>query len=152
VGVPWGIEHTSSRYDTMAKFLEQWTSFATADICQHFVVPFDAEFHTFTRQPDGTVSVGTESRPDLLAEINELSCGDGSYDEFESLTEVALFVPDRRGKRSVPRETWRYRGNIIVDSLDALHWMGSDGRRLARELHQAGQLAEKHGLIVGISY
>jgi len=152
VGVPWGIETSSSEYNTKAEFLEQWTSFAAADICESFVVPYDAEVHTFTRQPDGTVSVTVESRPDLLAEIDKLSCGDGSYDEFEALTEVALFVPDWRGMRTVSRETWHYRGNIIVDSIIELQWFSSDQRRLARELNLAGRLAEENSLIVGISY
>ena len=42
--------------------------------------------------------------------------------------------------------------NIIVDSLPTLHWMGSDDRRLARELHAAGRFAERHHLMVSISY
>jgi hypothetical protein len=136
----------------MKEFLEKWTSFAELDICRHFAVPFDDDVHTFTRQPDGTVTVSVESRPDLLAEIRRLSCGDGSYDEFGPLTETSVYVPDERGKRSVSRQTWPWMDNIIVDSLRALHWMGSDDRRLARELYAAGRLAEKHNLMVGISY
>jgi hypothetical protein len=152
VGVPWGIEHSSSRYGRVEEFLKKWTSFAELDICRHFAVPFDDDVHTFTHRDDGTVSVSAEARPDLLAEIRGLSCGDGGHDEFGPLTEASLFVPDQRGKRSVSYRTWPWMENIIVDSLQALRWMGSDDRRLARELHAAGQLAERHHLMVSISY
>ena len=152
MGVPWGIEKSASRHGRVEEFRKKWIGFAELDICRRFVVPYDDDFHTFARQSDGTVSVSVESRPDLLAEIRQLSCGDGSYDEFGPLTETSVYVPDDRGKRSVESGTWHWMGNIIVDSLSALHWMGSDDRRLARELYAAGQLAQKHDLMVSISY
>lgn len=153
MGVPWGIETTSSRWTTKEEFLEKWTSFAAAGLCRRFRIPYDTEVYMFVREDDGTVTVTSRDEPDLIAEIESLSCPDGTYDLFGPLTEAALFVPDHLASRWVPFDKWRHSGgNIVVDSLDALHWMKDEDRPLARELHLAGRFAEDFELVVGISY
>lgn len=156
MGVPWGIERTSSKWTGKGEFLEKWTSFAAADLCSRFRIPYDDDIHLFVREDDGTVTVTSRSEPDLIADIRSLSTPDGTYDIFGPLTEASLFVPDHRKDRWVTQDTWHhFGGNIVVASLDALYWMREPDvidRPMARELHLAGRFAEDHELVVSISF
>ncbi|MBX7223977.1 MAG: hypothetical protein K1Y36_28940 [Blastocatellia bacterium] len=152
MGVPWGIVYGTSRYSTLEEIMDRWTAFCAAGLCEHFVVPFDETLYEFRRGADGQVQVSQREAPEVLAEMRALRCSDGTYDEFEAVTNsYDLYLPDSGKTRNIdrPEFKWNYQS---AASLDLLCQLSRRYGRLAGELKAAGLFAKKHRMMVEVSY
>ncbi|TDD25100.1 hypothetical protein [Nonomuraea diastatica] len=165
MGVPWGIEEYSSKYDR-DMVLEDWTPFAEAalNMRRSFGIMHGDVRVEFRKRKlaDGRSEVYTTETPApaARAQIDRLSMGDGTYDMFDQIMDgYDIFLPWTSKERSwtvkTPDRVW------YVTTLDVL--IGTTYRtddldddpslqKLAGELCRAGVVAQKYKLAVGISY
>lgn len=152
MGVPWGVEYADTEYEPLDFHLNRWKAFCAANLCRHFVIPIDGLFYEFKQVDDSRVNITKREDPELIAEINALSCGDGTYDMFEMITEgISLYVPDQREVRRIDRPEFEW-GYESAGSLDLLCNLRAGKMRLAQELKKAAAFCKKHRLMLGISY
>jgi hypothetical protein len=152
MGVPWGVEYGVTKYDSLEFYLNRWKKFCELGLCDHFVFPIDEVLYEFKLGNDGQVSVTTREDAEVIAEMKSLSCGDGTYDEFESVTSsYDLYLPDNRGSRNIdnPEFKWNYQS---ANSLKLLADLSPKWGRLARELRAAAKFCQKNRMMLGISY
>lgn len=152
MGVPWGVEYGITRYDSLEFYLERWKTFCALGLCDHFVFPIDEVLYEFTLGDDGQVLVTSREDAKVIAEMKSLSCGDGTYEEFKSVTSsYDLYLPDNKGTRNIdkPEFKWNYQS---ANSLVVLTNLSPKWGRLARELRTAAEFCQKYKMMLGISY
>jgi len=152
MGVPWGVEYADTEFESLDFHLNRWKAFCAAGLCRHFVIPIDERLYEFQQDDDGQVNITEREDPALIAEIKALSCGDGTYDMFEMITEgISLYGPDQLEMRHIDRPEFGW-GYEVAGSLDLLCGLRPGKMRLAQELKKAAQFCKKHQLMIGISY
>ena len=152
MGVPWGVEYGITKYDSLEFYLDRWKTFCALGLCNHFIFPIDDVLYEFKLGEDGQVSITTREDSEIIDEMKSLSCSDGTYDEFESVTNsYDLYLPDNRGSRNIdkPEFKWNYQS---ANNLSLLTDLSPKWGRLARELRAASRFCQKHKMMLGISY
>jgi hypothetical protein len=166
MGVAWGIVEYSASCDR-EEVIGEWRPFAQAAFelnpRRTMSVLHGEDRITFrgSRDADGQVEVVTSVSKDRAAraQVDKLSFGDGSYDEFGRLFDGwEVFVPWSTipGRFATSTRTWsastlqRLEGGMRATLAE----LGDDDdlRGLARELFRAAYVAGRRNLLVTISY
>jgi hypothetical protein len=152
MGVAWGVEYGKTKHRSIDEYLDCWRTFCASGLCDCFVFPIDEILYEFKRGDDDQVSISTRDAPEILEQMRSLNCGDGTYDEFELISDgIDLYLPDLRGYRNIkkPESPWSYEK---ADSLEKLIGLSPRRSTLARQMREAAIFGRKHGMMIGVSF
>jgi hypothetical protein len=153
MGVPWGIVEFPANEDR-SSLIQSWQPLGRCadDYGINIMHGTDRLHLAYDSSTDNAAAVTVTPDPDARARLDALSCGDGTYDEFEQLFDgIEAFVPfDTFGKITAP--------GTPVDGLlsESLSYLITCTRgvktQLARDLHAAALVAHKYRMMITISF
>ncbi|TWP54235.1 hypothetical protein FKR81_01360 [Lentzea tibetensis] len=162
MGVTWGVVAYPENHDR-DELISAWKElgrYATDDYELNIVHGTDVV--SFHAEETGEVTVAaTTAWPGLLTRLNGLSCGDGSYDQFEQLFDgYELFVPYyvHDPKIVAPGSVADGLRSASIDDLyGSVGWTAKNSEdldlaRLAGELRAAALLADEYRMMIRVNF
>lgn len=153
MGVPWGIVEFPST-ENRSSLIAQWQPLGRLadDFGINIMHGADRLFLSYDPETDDAAPVFVDRDPEARARLDELSCDDGSYGQFEGLFDGhEAFVPfETPGKIIAPGTPLDGLRSATLETLIACT-RGNDDQ-LSRDLHAAARVAIDLSMIITISF